>query len=70
MNKNKLFLTTRRIMMISKEKLDRINYLANKKKQGELTIEEEGEQKILREEYLKGFRESFRKQLDDIEIVD
>ncbi len=56
--------------MISKEKLDRINYLANKKKQGELTIEEEGEQKILREEYLKGFRESFRKQLDDIEIVD
>ena len=57
-------------MMISKEKLDRINYLAKKKKEGKLTAEEEGEQKILREEYLENFRKSFKRQLDDIEIVD
>ena len=57
-------------MMISKEKLDRINYLANKKKQDKLTTEEEAEQKILREEYLKNFRKSFKRQLDDIELVD
>ncbi|MPW24821.1 DUF896 domain-containing protein [Alkalibaculum sp. M08DMB] len=56
--------------MISKEKLDRINFLANKKKEQGLTEEEQKEQKILREEYLKNFRKSFRKQLDDIELVD
>ncbi len=56
--------------MLSKEKLDRLNYLAKKKKESGLTDEELKEQDVLRKEYLKNFRTSFRKQLDNIEIVD
>jgi len=55
--------------LLSQEKLDRINFLANKKKVEGLTEAELSEQKTLREEYLKAFRSSFRKQLDNIEIV-
>jgi len=56
--------------MLSKEKLDRINFLANKKKTEGLSDAETNEQKELRQEYLKNFRKSFRNQLDNIEIVD
>jgi uncharacterized protein YnzC (UPF0291/DUF896 family) len=56
--------------MLSKEKLDRINFLANKKKTEGLTEAEKAEQQELRQEYLKNFRKSFRNQLDNIEIVD
>lgn len=56
--------------MLSKEKLDRINYLARKSKKEGLTEEEKKEQKVLREEYLKKFRENFRKQLDSIKFVE
>ena len=56
--------------MLSKEKLDRLNFLARKAKNGELTDEEKIEQQSLRQEYLKNFRKSFRQQLDSIEIVD
>ncbi|WP_110943104.1 DUF896 domain-containing protein [Inediibacterium massiliense] len=56
--------------MITKELIDRINFLAKKSKQEGLTEEEKIEQKKLREAYLKGFRENFRKQLDNIELVD
>lgn len=54
--------------MLSKEKLDRINYLAKKAKTNGLTELEKKEQKELREEYLKAFRKNFRSQLDCIEI--
>ncbi len=56
--------------MLSKEKIDRINYLSNKSKNQGLTNKEKEEQKKLREEYLANFRKNFRKQLDTIEIVD
>jgi len=56
--------------MLSKEKLDRINVLANKKKNNSLTDAEKIEQQELRAEYLKNFKESFKRQLDNIEIVD
>lgn len=56
--------------MLSKEKLERINFLANKKKTEGLTEAEQVEQQALRQEYLKNFRKSFRNQLDNIEIVD
>ncbi|KPU27817.1 hypothetical protein TR13x_00160 [Caloranaerobacter sp. TR13] len=56
--------------MLSKEKLNRINYLARKSKIEGLTEEEKKEQKALREEYLKNFRESFRKQLNSIKFVE
>jgi uncharacterized protein YnzC (UPF0291/DUF896 family) len=56
--------------MVGQEKLDRINYLAKKSKNEGLTESEKDEQKKLREEYLLAFRDNFRKQLDNIEIVD
>lgn len=56
--------------MLTKEKIDRINFLANKSKKEGLTETEKIEQKRLREEYLQNFRANFRKQLDSIEIVD
>lgn len=54
--------------MLSKEKLDRINILANKAKNESLTESEKIEQKLLREEYLEAFRENFKRQLDNIEV--
>ncbi|SCG83113.1 UPF0291 protein [Proteiniborus sp. DW1] len=56
--------------MVSKEKLDRINFLARKSKESGLTAQEKEEQKFLRQEYLSAFRDNFRKQLDCIEIID
>lgn len=55
--------------MLSKEKLGRINELANKSKGEGLTKDELVEQKQLREEYLKTFRKSFAQRLDNLEIT-
>lgn len=54
---------------MEKEKLDRINFLANKKKTEELTEAELEEQKALREEFLKEFRASFTGILENTSIV-
>ncbi|WP_312649201.1 DUF896 domain-containing protein [Aminipila sp.] len=56
--------------MLSKEKIDRINELAKKSKRVGLTDVEKEEQQTLRKEYLTKFRESFRNQLSNIEIVE
>lgn len=56
--------------MVSKEKMDRINFLAKKSKEECLTEEEKIEQNSLRKEYLENFRKSFRMQLENIKIVD
>jgi len=56
--------------MITKEKIERINTLANKKKTMALTDEELDEQQSLRAEYLEAVRKNFRGQLDSIIIVD
>jgi len=56
--------------MISKEKIERINYLAKKSKLEGLNEAERKEQQMLRKEYLASFRKNFKKQLDNIEIVD
>ncbi|MBC3887674.1 DUF896 domain-containing protein [Acetobacterium paludosum] len=56
--------------MITKEKIERINTLANKKKTMALTEEERIEQQSLRAEYLQAVRKNFRDQLDTIIIVD
>lgn len=42
--------------MITKELIERINYLARKQRDGGLTEEEKGEQKMLREIYLHNIR--------------
>ena len=54
---------------MEKEKLDRINELARKKKSGEeLTPDELAEQKALREEYINEIRLSFGAILDNTVI--
>ncbi|MEO1814223.1 MAG: DUF896 domain-containing protein [Acetobacterium sp.] len=56
--------------MITKEKIDRINELARKKKECGLTEDESDEQMTLRAEYLSAVRTNLKAQLDNIEIVD
>ena len=56
--------------MLSKEKIERINSLSKKSKEEGLNEAEKLEQKSLREEYLKNFREHFKSQLDNIKFVD
>lgn len=56
--------------MITKEKIDRINELARKKKECGLTEDESDEQMTLRAEYLSAVRTNLRAQLNNIEIVD
>ncbi|MBU5594190.1 DUF896 domain-containing protein [Amphibacillus sp. MSJ-3] len=56
--------------MLSKNKLERINALANKAKESGLTKEEQAEQQKLRTEYLKSIRQSFKNQLSGVTIVD
>jgi len=55
--------------MIDPKLIERINYLANKKKNEGLTEEELIEQDKLRKEYLRLFKEGFRQQLDSIKVV-
>ena len=53
---------------MEKAKLDRINELAKKKKEGTLTEEEAAERKALHEEYILEFRRSFGAILDNTVI--
>lgn len=54
--------------MIDQKLIDRINFLANKKKSVGLTDEEQKEQEELRKEYLRLFKEGFRQRLEAIKI--
>lgn len=56
--------------MLSKDKIDRINFLARKSKLENLTDEEIKEQKLLRDEYISNLRKTVKGHLDNIEIVD
>lgn len=53
---------------MEKAKLDRINELARKKKEGTLNEKEAEERKALHEEYIKEFRLSFGAMLDNTVI--
>ena len=53
---------------MEKEKIDRINFLAKKKKSEGLTDEELKEQKALYEEYLEGYRRNLRSTLGNTVI--
>ena len=55
---------------MEKTKIDRINELAHKSKEGGLSEEEKVEQALLREEFLAEIRADVRASLDSIEIVD
>ncbi len=52
------------------EKILRINELSKKSKTVGLTESEQAEQKKLREEYVKSFRDSLKSTLDNTYIVD
>ncbi len=51
------------------EKINRINELARKSRESGLTEEEKAEQKALREEYISGFRNSLKNQLDNTVVI-
>ena len=53
---------------MEKEKIERINELARKRKAGTLTATETEEHDALRKEYLQGFRENMRQVLDNVVI--
>ena len=56
--------------MVTKEQINRINVLAKKSKISCLSDDEKEEQKILRDLYIKSFKENLISQLDAIEIVE
>lgn len=56
--------------MLSKQKLARINELANKSKVETLSQEEKMEQQNLREEYLTAFRGGMRHHIEGMKVVD
>ena len=56
------------IVMITPEKIERINFLARKSREQGLTEEEAIEQKALRAEYVAAFRESLVSTLDNTVI--
>ncbi len=56
--------------MISKQKLERINFLAKKAKNEGLTNAEKEEQAELRQEYLKNVRKSFKNQFKTMTVID
>lgn len=55
--------------MFDQKKIDRINELAKKNKEGGLTPEETAEREVLRQEYLENFRAHFRSRLDSVKVV-
>ena len=55
---------------MERSKIDRINFLARKSKNEELTPEEKAEQKMLRDEYRAEFKRSLMGQLDNVYVVD
>jgi len=56
--------------MITKEDIERINFLARKSKTEELTPEEKSEQQELRRKYIDWIKAQVKVQLDSIEVVD
>lgn len=55
---------------MDKRKLDRINELAKKAKEGALTEEELTERALLRKEYIDEFKKNLRSTLDNTVIVE
>ena len=56
--------------MLHKERIKRINYLANKSKKEGLTKAEKEEQHKLRQEYLENVRKSFKNQFKSMTVID
>ena len=56
--------------MITKEMIDRINFLSRKSREESLSEEEKQEQAELRRKYIEHIKGQVRQQLESIEIVD
>lgn len=56
--------------MLPKEQIDRINVLAKKSKSKGLTLQEQVEQKKLRDAYIQAFRGGMRNTIEGIKVVD
>lgn len=56
--------------MLDKEKLARLNELAKQKKANDISGEEFDELQALRQEYLKNFKNSFKKQIENTTVID
>lgn len=56
--------------MLDKEKLARLNELAKQKKANDISDEEFDELQALRQEYLKNFKNSFKKQIENTTVID
>lgn len=55
---------------MTKELIERINFLSKKSKTEGLTEAEKAEQKKLREEYIKMFRQGVKNTLNNVYVVD
>ncbi len=58
------------MIVLSQDKMDRINALAKKKKAEGLTEAEQVEQDQLRQEYLTVFRTGMRQHIEGMKVVD
>ena len=56
--------------MLEASKMNRLNQLAKKKKEGTLTEEEQKEQEVLRQEYLAIFRKGARQTIENMTVID
>lgn len=55
---------------MEQSKIDRINILAKKQKDGVLTISEKEEQAVLRQEYINSYKRNLVSQLENTYILD
>lgn len=58
--------TERKEVILEKSKIERINFLAKKAREGELSADEKNEQQELRKEYIESIKRNFRATLDSI----
>ncbi|SES62043.1 DUF896 domain-containing protein [Anaerobranca gottschalkii] len=56
--------------MLSKEKIERINFLAKKQREQGLTAREKEEQQELRQEYIKTIKNQVKAALDNTKFID
>lgn len=56
--------------MITKEDIERINFLSKKSREQALTDEEKAEQQVLRRKYIDYIKGQVKQQLENIEFVE
>lgn len=54
---------------MERQRIERLNFLSQKAKSSELSVEEIAERDFLRKEYIKSYRESLENKLDNTWII-